>query len=63
MALGLTLAHSPGRRHRKRYVPEHFKIDDTSMLQQYIRDYGFGLLIVAGDRGIEAHHVPFLLGG
>ncbi|MDO8860317.1 FMN-binding negative transcriptional regulator [Haliea sp. E1-2-M8] len=43
------------------YVPDHFKIDDTSMLQQYIREYGFGLLIFADDSGIEAHHVPFLL--
>ena len=43
------------------YVPNHFKEDDMDTLQQYIRDYGFGLLVVADDRGIEANHVPFLV--
>jgi len=43
------------------YVPSHFKEDDTGKLQQYIRDYGFGLLVVADDDGIEANHVPFYL--
>ncbi|MGY6587294.1 MAG: FMN-binding negative transcriptional regulator [Wenzhouxiangella sp.] len=43
------------------YVPSHFKEDDTGKLQQYIRDYGFGLLVVADEGGIEANHVPFHL--
>ena len=43
------------------YVPSHFKEDDIGKLQQYIRDYGFGLLIVADDGGIEVNHVPFHL--
>lgn len=43
------------------YVPSHFKEDDTGKLQQYIRDYGLGLLVVADDAGIEANHVPFYL--
>ena len=43
------------------YVPSHFKEDDIGKLQQYIRDYGFGLLVVADDNGIEANHVPFYL--
>lgn len=43
------------------YVPSHFKESDIGKLQQYIRDYGFGLLVVADDHGIEANHVPFLL--
>lgn len=43
------------------YVPSHFKEDDISKLQQHIRDYGFGLLIVADGDGIEANHVPFHL--
>lgn len=43
------------------YVPKHFREDDTDRLQQYIRDYGFGLLIVADADGIEANHVPFHL--
>lgn len=43
------------------YVPNHFREDDIGKLQQYIRDYGFGLLVVADDDGIEANHVPFHL--
>lgn len=45
------------------YVPEHFKENDRQTLHQYIRDYGFGLLIVADQQGIEANHVPFHLSG
>lgn len=43
------------------YVPAHFKEQDTKILQQYIRDYGFGLLVVADEQGIEANHLPFYL--
>lgn len=43
------------------YVPTHFKEDDVCKLQQYIRDYGFGLLVVADGDGVEANHVPFYL--
>lgn len=43
------------------YVPNHFKEEDQEKLQQYIRDYGFGLLVIADDKGVEANHVPFYL--
>lgn len=43
------------------YVPEHFKEDNTAALQQYIRDYSFGVLIVADENGIDANHIPFHL--
>ena len=43
------------------YVPNHFREDDIATLQQYIRDYSFGLLVVADADGIEANHVPFHL--
>jgi len=43
------------------YVPNHFKEEDQEKLQQHIRDYGFGLLVIADDEGIEANHVPFHL--
>lgn len=36
------------------YVPNHFREDNTHTLQQYIRDYSFGLLIVADAEGIDA---------
>lgn len=45
------------------YVPQHFKEDDQETLQQYIRSYGFGLLIVADGEGIEVNHLPFHLSG
>jgi transcriptional regulator len=43
------------------YVPNHFKEDDQQKLLQYIRDYSFGVLVVADGQGIEANHVPFHL--
>lgn len=43
------------------YVPNHFKQDDVAKLQHYIRDYAFGMLVIADDEGIEANHVPFYL--
>ncbi len=43
------------------YVPDHFKEADRDKLHQYIRDYSFGLLIIADDEGIEANHLPFHL--
>lgn len=43
------------------YIPNHFKEDDTATLQQYIRTFNFGLLVLADDRGIEANHIPFHL--
>ncbi|MCL7944657.1 FMN-binding negative transcriptional regulator [Marinobacter sp. ATCH36] len=43
------------------YLPNSFKENDTPRLRQYIRDYGFGLLVIADGQGIEANHVPFHL--
>jgi transcriptional regulator len=43
------------------YVPDHFRENDTQVLQQCIRDYGFGVLVVADEEGIEANHIPFHL--
>lgn len=43
------------------YTLNHFKEDDHHKLQQYIRDYSLGLLVVADDGGIEANHLPFHL--
>ena len=43
------------------YVPNHFKEEGQAQLHQYIRDYSFGILIIADDEGIEANHVPFHL--
>jgi transcriptional regulator len=43
------------------YIPNHFREDDSGVLQQYIRAHNFGLLILADDSGIEANHVPFYL--
>lgn len=40
-------------------VPSHFKEEDPEKLQQYIKDYGFGVLVVADSEGIDANHLPF----
>lgn len=41
------------------YIPSYFKEENVSTLQEYISTYGFGLLILADDKGIEASHLPF----
>lgn len=52
----------PQRRERHQmYVPHHFKEDDPQMLRRFIREHGFGVLVLADGEGIEANHVPFLL--
>ena len=43
------------------FVPTKFKEDNPERLQQHIREVGFGLLVVAGEQGIEANHAPFHL--
>lgn len=43
------------------YIPSHFKEENPEALEQTIREYGFGMLIVADDQGIEVNHVPFHL--
>ena len=42
------------------YVPNHFKEENQEKLQQYIRDYSFGLLVIADDEEIEAIMFPFI---
>lgn len=44
------------------YVPNHFKEENIDKLHQYIRDFNFGLLVIADEKGIEANHIPFVLG-
>ncbi|MFN2362302.1 MAG: FMN-binding negative transcriptional regulator [Marinobacter sp.] len=43
------------------YVPNSFKENDAPRLRQYIRDYGFGLLVIADGQGIEAARFPSTL--
>ncbi len=40
-------------------VPSHFKEENRVKLQQYIREYSFGVLVVADSDGIDANHLPF----
>lgn len=39
--------------------PSHFQEESTEKLQQYIRDYSFGVLVVADSQGIDVNHLPF----
>ena len=43
------------------YIPSHFREENPEALQHYIREYGFGMLVVADEEGIEVNHVPFYL--
>lgn len=40
-------------------VPGHFKEENYDKLHQYIKDYSFGVLVIADDNGIDANHLPF----
>ncbi len=40
-------------------VPSHFREEDHEKLHQYIRQYSFGVLVVADSDGIDANHLPF----
>ena len=40
-------------------VPSHFREDNQDKLQQYIKQYSFGVLVVADHEGIDANHLPF----
>jgi len=43
------------------YTPEHFAETDLATLHQAIDDWPLGTLVVAGESGLEANHVPFEL--
>lgn len=43
------------------YVPEHFHENRTEVLHQFIREHPFGTLVVHGQNGLNANHVPFEL--
>ncbi len=40
-------------------VPSQFREENQEKLQQYIKDYSFGVLVVADSQGIDANHIPF----
>lgn len=40
-------------------VPSQFKEENQEKLQQYIKEYSFGVLVVADVKGIDANHLPF----
>ncbi|SOB77461.1 Putative FMN-binding domain-containing protein [Marinobacter sp. LV10R510-11A] len=39
-------------------VPSHFREENQEKLQQYIKEYSFGVLVVADNDGIDANHLP-----
>jgi transcriptional regulator len=43
------------------YVPAHFEQRDIARLHEAIREYPFGTVVIAGDDGLIASHVPILL--
>jgi len=45
-------------RDKKMLVPSHFREENQEKLQQYIKEYSFGVLVVADNDGIDANHLP-----
>ena len=45
------------------YAPPHFREDRADVLRQAIRDIALGTLVTAGEGGVQANHLPMLLGG
>lgn len=43
------------------YIPEHFAETDVATLQEFIDTSPLGALVVCGEAGFEANHVPFEL--
>lgn len=43
------------------YVPEHFAETRLEELHRIIDEYPLGTLVVNGARGLDAHHLPFVL--
>lgn len=43
------------------YIPEHFAETDVAMLLDFIQRSPLGALVVCGETGLEANHVPFEL--
>ncbi|GAB2190627.1 FMN-binding negative transcriptional regulator [Sessilibacter sp. MAH1] len=42
-------------------IPSKFKITDSQLLIEFIRQYSLGTLIVNNDSGLDANHIPFLV--
>jgi transcriptional regulator len=42
------------------YIPERFREDDTAVLQVFIREHSFGVLVTRGEDAPFATHLPFL---
>ena len=42
------------------YIPAHFREDDQSTLQAFIRDHSFGILVTQYEGAPFASHLPFL---
>ncbi len=43
------------------YIPPRFRVDDRERLVAFIEQYAFGTLVCAGEAGLHASHIPFLV--
>lgn len=43
------------------HAPAHFRVDDQAELAAFIEGRHFGMLVVAGENGPQAAHIPMLL--
>ena len=43
------------------YIPPRYRITDDAVIDAFIREYGFALLVTAGPGGLVASHIPIEL--
>ena len=41
------------------YVPSHFRVEDSRVLDAFIAANAFGTLVSSGPGGLHASHIPF----
>lgn len=43
------------------FIPDHFSMNDLVEIRRIVHDHGWATLVTAGERGLDASHLPFLL--
>lgn len=44
------------------YIPNHFSQNDTEILFEFMRENSFATMVFQTENGLDAHHIPVLLG-
>jgi predicted FMN-binding regulatory protein PaiB len=43
------------------YIPDPYKVDDTTLIHDFIRSYSLATLIIFGAGNLEANHLPLFM--